>query len=190
MMHKVAIEWSDIDEYEIGDDNNGFVYGVEYYHHEEGAEECAPNKMQWFDTEAKRDKEMRKAEDKKWVSTTPEQAMKDVREAVVWASEHLNENGHERSAYPVLHGNGCIHRAGIQTVSWYVHDAFKDLQSALDLAMNDTYRPAYVRSGHVECSVKSFNFGVCVRVYREEVRKADNQAKIDKVAAFKKEVFQ
>ena len=183
MMHKIAIEWSDIDEYETGDDNNGFVYGVEYYE-TEGLQTGSPANVQWFDTEEKRDKEMRKAEDKEWVSTTPEQAMKDVREAMQWASEHMTEIGSERASYPVLHGSGCIHRAGIQTVKWYVYDAFKDLQSSLKRAMAD-----YVESGHVQCTVKSWNFGVCVSVRTIQVRKADNQAKLDKVAAFQKEVF-
>lgn len=182
-MHKIAIEWSDIDEYETGDDNNGFVYGVEYYEHE-GLQTGSPANVQWFNTEEKRDKEMRKAEDKEWVSTTPEQAMKDVREAMQWASEHLSEIGSERASYPVLHGNGCIHRAGIQTVKWYVYDAFEDLQSNLERALKD-----YVESGHVQCTVKSWNFGVCVSVRTIQVRKADSQAKLDKVDAYRKEVF-
>ena len=183
MMHKIAIEWSDIDEYETGDDNNGFVYGVEYYE-TEGLQTGSPANVQWFDTEEKRDKEMRKAEDKEWVSTTPEQAMKDVREAIKWAEEHTNEYGHQRATYTVLFTDGVNHRAGIQTVKWYVYYAFKDLQSSLKRAMAD-----YVESGHVQCTVKSWNFGVCVSVRTIQVRKADNQAKLDKVAAFQKEVF-
>ena len=189
MMLKRKIEWSDIDEYETGDDNNGFVYGVEYYEDEESMEIAYRANVQWFDTEEKRDAEMRKAEDKQWVSRTPEQAMKDVREAMQWASEHLTEIGSERASYPVLHGSGCIHRAGIQTVKWYVYDAFTSLQESLDLAMSDKYTPAYVASGHVECVVKSYNFGVKVSVKRNEVRKADNQAKLDKVAAYREDVF-
>ena len=188
-MLKRKIEWSDIDEYETGDDNNGFVYGVEYYEDEESMEIAYPTNVQWFDTEEKRDAEMRKAEDKQWVSRTPEQAMKDVREAIKWAEEHTTENGYKRKTYPVLYTDGVNHRAGIQTVKWYVHDAFTNLQDGLDLAMSDKYIPAYIESGHVECVVKSYNFGVKVSVKRNEVRKADNQAKIDKVAAFRNEVF-
>ena len=189
MMLKRKIEWSDIDEYETGDDNNGFVYGVEYYEDEESMEIAYPANVQWFDTEEKRDAEMRKAEDKQWVSRTPEQAMKDVREAIKWAEEHTNEYGHQRATYTVLFTDGVNHRAGIQTVKWYVYDAFTSLQESLDLAMSDKYTPAYVASGHVECVVKSYNFGVKVSVKRNEVRKADNQAKLDKVAAYREDVF-
>ena len=191
MMHKIAVEWNDVkrdNKYSVEDDNNGFVYGVEYYE-TEGLQIGSPANVVWFDTEEKRDKEMRKAEDKEWVSTTPEQAMKDVREAIKWASKHTNEYGHPRATYTVLYSDGVNHRAGIQTVKWYVYEAFKNLQESLDNAMSDKYIPAYVESGHVECVVKSFNFGVKVSVKRNEVRKADNQAKIDKVAAFRKEVF-
>jgi hypothetical protein len=187
-MHKIAIDWSDIDEYETGDDNNGFVYGVEYYV-DEGLQTGSPANVQWFNTEEKRDAEMRKAEDKEWVSTTPEQAMKDVREAIKWAEEHTTKNGYKRETHPVLYTDGVNHRAGIQTVKWYVYDAFTNLQDSLDLAMSDKYTPAFIESGHVECVVKSYNFGVKVSVKRNEVRKADNQAKLDKVAAFRKEVF-
>ena len=187
-MHKIAVEWSDIGWSVEGDNNNGFVYGVEYYEDEE-SRGSYPANIQWFDTEEKRDAEMRKAEDKEWVSTTPEQAMEDVREAIKWAEEHTTEHGYKRETYPVLYTDGVNHRAGIQTVKWYVHDAFTNLQDGLDLAMSDKYIPAYVASGHVECVVKSYNFGVKVSVKRNEVRKADNQAKIDKVAAFRNEVF-
>tara|TARA_R100000700_G_C3170403_1_gene145033 strand:+ start:1087 stop:1671 length:585 start_codon:yes stop_codon:yes gene_type:complete len=191
MMHKIAVEWNDVkrdNKYSVEDDNNGFVYGVEYYE-TEGLQTGSPANVVWFDTEEKRDKEMCKAEDKQWVSRTPEQAMKDVREAIKWASKHTNEYGHPRATYTVLYSDGVNHRAGIQTVKWYVYEAFKNLQESLDNAMSDKYIPAYVESGHVECVVKSFNFGVKVSVKRNEVRKADNQAKIDKVAAFRKEVF-
>jgi len=190
-MHKIAVEWEDVkqdNKYSVEDDNNGFVYGVEYYE-TEGLQTGSPANVQWFDTEEKRDAEMRKAEDKQWVSRTPEQAIKDMREAIKWAKKHTTEHGYKRETYPVLYTDGVNHRAGIQTVKWYVYNAFKNLQDSLDLAMSDKYIPAYIESGHVECVVKSYNFGVKVSVRRNEVRKADNQAKLDKVAAFRKEVF-